>query len=97
MAEAFASETKTISSTAVGLTASTYAPAAGGPQVRRALITVDDASIRWWADGSTPTPSTGHLSNAGDIIELSGPNDVRNFLSIRTGATDAKLQVTYER
>jgi len=56
MAEAFAVETKTISSTA-----------------------------------------TGHLSNVGDVINLSGPNDIRNFRAIRAGATDAKVQVSYER
>jgi len=97
MAEAFASETKTISSTAAGLTAATYAPGTGGPQVRRALITVDSAPIRWWADGSTPTTTTGHLSNIGDVINLAGPNDIRNFRAIRAGATDAKVQVSYER
>ena len=86
---AFADETLTIAGTAVGLTASKYSDAI------RAEMTLEDAQIRFWVDGTDPTSSAGHPVNIGDIINIDGTSQIINFKAIRTGATSGTLQITY--
>ena len=88
-----------IAGSATGLTASLYAPGTTvtpAPPATFALITVEADQIRWFADGTTPTATFGHLANVGDVIELHGTNAVVNFRAIRVSAT-ATLQVSYAR
>lgn len=93
----YAKETLTISSTALGLTESVY-KTGQHEDIQRAYITVEDASIRYWTDGSDPVAgSEGHLVPAGSAIELTLHESVNKFKAIRDGSTDAVLQITYER
>lgn len=99
----YAWEKLTIGAAASGLTTTKITPAAPsnpGSGSRKSaeivLITVETDSIRWTVDGTTPTGANGHLSQAGDVIELVGINSIRAFLAIRV-TTDATIQVTYSR
>ena len=88
-----------IGATAVALTASLYAPGTtvtSATPATFALLTVETDQIRWFADGTTPTASFGHLMNVGDVIELQGTNAIVNFRAIRV-TTTALLQVSYGR
>jgi hypothetical protein len=88
----FANETIVVTSAVTALTPATYA-ASPGAQV--AVITVEAASIRWWASGSNPTAVTGHLAQPGDVLTLTDPNELRRFRAVRAASADATLQVSY--
>jgi hypothetical protein len=92
MSMTFADETLTVTNSATPLTVATYA---ASPGATWAVITVEDANLRWWASGATPTTTQGHLAQPGDVITLSDPNEIRRFRAIRAGDTDAVLQVSY--
>ena len=95
----FGHESITVSTTAIGFTAATITPstaAAPVPPAAFALATVETDQIRWTADGTTPTSTVGHLANAGDVIELHGYENVRNFRAIRV-TTDATLKASFAR
>lgn len=83
-------ESVTVSSTAVGITATV----SDGVLPAAALISVEDASIRFCVDGTTATASVGHRADPGDLIELIDRSEVTNFSAIRKDGTDATLKVT---
>jgi hypothetical protein len=58
-----------------------------------ALITIEDQSVRFWLDRTSPTASAGHLLNAGDSVTLYGP-EINGFRAIQTTAS-AKLRASY--
>ena len=91
----FAYEDITVSSTSIGGTTSTLAPTTYGP-AHRAFITIETDSVRWTCDGTTPTASKGHISYAGDGIEIEGIANVAAFRMIRV-TTDATARVSYSR
>lgn len=81
-------EAVTIAASSTALTSPT---SAGG-----ALIQVEDAPIRWTADGATtPTSTVGMLAYPGDLIELCDYTQVLQFRAIRTGSVSATLRVCY--
>jgi hypothetical protein len=91
-------ESITISSTALGLTAANYSyestATLSKKKADRALITTETDQIRWTCDGTTPDADTGHLSNAGSVLELEGYDAIRLFRAIRVTG-DATLKVSY--
>ncbi len=104
--QAIGRETKTVDNTAggVGLTATVYKDKDGGGQFKQdariAFITIDGDietnDIRWTVDGTAPVAgTTGHLAQAGDVIELKGFGNITKFRAIREGASSGTLQVTY--
>jgi len=93
---AFAYESVTVADSAIGLTVTTFDPG-DAPCAERALVSVETAQIRYQYDGTDPTSSVGHVAEPGDLIELDGNQNIRNFAAIRTGAVSATLRVTYER
>ena len=96
---AFNFETITISTTAKSLTASKYTKSSGETfteYARKALITVEDAQLRFRFDGGTPTASVGHLLTQKDSITLIGAYNIKNFKAIRKGSSDSKISVTYQ-
>jgi len=98
---AFASESVTVSTSAVGLTAASYAPA-GQQAARQAFITVESDEIRYWLDGTAPTSTVGHFASTTppeNRIVLNSLSDITNFRAILdTGAGgDATLRVSYFR
>jgi hypothetical protein len=97
--QAFAYETLTVSTTALSLTAATYAPSDANTKgkAQKAIITANDQPARFRYDSGTPTASVGHKLAAGETIVLYGITNITNFRVIREGATDVNLAVTYER
>ena len=87
-------ESITVSTAAIGFTFGTFFTST--KHARRALVTVEDAQIRYRYDGTDPTSSEGHILNPMDVLTLTGLTNIRNFKAIRKGTTDAKLRVTFE-
>lgn len=91
----FDTDTITVSTNSVGLTADKYNSTKGF--AKGAIIRVEDAQTRHWTDGSDPSPTEGILDDDGAVVMVEGPNDVRQIRFVRAGGTDAKLQVEYLR
>lgn len=85
-----ASETLTVSSTAVALAA---IPA----EANHAEVHVWDADVSLRLDGSAPTSTVGIRQANGQTFELEGRQELINFQAIRLAATDARLYVEYSR
>jgi len=88
-------ESLTIGATAVALTSATYAPT-GAIAVKRAIITVETASIRFRIDGTNPTATEGHRAKEDDIIILDNKDDIVNFRAISV-TNDATIRASYKR
>lgn len=83
-------QTLTVADTAVSLTIPDRANAA--------IITVEQASIRWWDTGTAPTSTTGHLAPPGTQIIYSDTGDrtlLENFQAIRVTDVSGTIQVSY--
>jgi hypothetical protein len=84
-----ASESITVSTTSVGLTAATAA------QYPFALITVENAAVRFWLDGTAPTATVGHVLEAGDKLDLNSSDQVLSARFIRRDGVDGVIRVSY--
>ena len=87
---ATADEQLTVTNAVKVLTSAKYAGAT------KALITVTGADLRFrlLAVGD-PTTTLGHQLKNGESLQLTSLADITNFKAIRTGATDAVIDVTY--
>lgn len=92
---AFAYETIAVSTTAIGPTAATIAPAAGKAQV--AVINPADQDIRYTLDGTTPTASIGLRLAAGDTAVIHGYGNISRLLMIREDGTNSSVGCQYLR
>lgn len=86
-------ETLTVSSTALPFTASVYNPGNGSPKAVCAVVSVNTNSVRWWADGSTPTASAGFLTEAVASFTV-GQNNLAQFKVIRV-SSDSEVAIQY--
>jgi hypothetical protein len=59
-----------------------------------ALITSETAPVRYFVDGSEPTPSSGHILPPGYMLLLNA-TEAANFKTIASTSTDGRLVVTY--
>jgi len=92
---AFAHETITVSSTAVGFNSVLYDQASG--QATAALVSVSGDAIRFWSDGTiAPTATVGHPVPIASTVEICGFANVKNFRMIRQ-TTDSTVSVSYFR
>jgi len=82
-------ESVTVSTTAIGFTAATYKDA------DVAIITVEDANVRFRIDGTAPTTTEGHIAYEQDVVMLRNQADIANFQAIRDDAVDAILKVSF--
>ncbi len=88
--------TLAVSTSAVGLVAdaSPVLPAA----CKRVYITCETQPVRWRADGTDPTSTTGHVLAKDDSISFTGA-DYRQLLEkikfIATALGDGALKITY--
>jgi hypothetical protein len=82
------SGTVTVSTTAIGL------PSLDTSGRDYAYITVETDKVRYRMD-TAPTSALGHELVAGDSIELETAEELDSILFIRSGGTDATLQVSY--
>lgn len=94
--EAFAFETITVSTTAVGFTSATYAPSGTTP-ADYAMVSVETAAIRYRVDGVAPTASVGHAIEAGSGFPVCGQPSLKTFQMIRRDGADSTVRVTYYR
>jgi len=83
-----------VSTTAVSLTIPT------GLQATHAIIQVTGADIRWRADGTAPTTTSGIIAANGSNIEFMDPAEnyagiLKRFQAIRDGSVDAALEVAF--
>lgn len=58
-----------------------------------AALQVITESIYWTIDGTVPTASIGFEAAAGDFIYLDSHQKVKEFRAIRTGVTNATVEV----
>ena len=95
----FAFEQLTISTSVVPLTSTKYTAGQTDQGSRRlarmAYVTVDSNPIRYTMDGTTPSASIGHAVAAAGGFWLEGESTIRNFKAIRSGASDAVINVSY--
>lgn len=87
-------EEVTVGNSAVGFNSAIVQQAAGNAAV--VVVTIEDDSIRYWVDGSTPTTSSGHLGLADSAFTICGLNSIKNFLAIRV-TTDAEIKASFFR
>ena len=67
-------------------------------RVKRAVFTVEDASVRYREDGTAPTSTEGHLLVAGDVLKYKDANyetTLNKIQFIRATNTSAALKITY--
>jgi hypothetical protein len=61
-----------------------------------ALVSTENAPIRFRTDGADPDATTGHLTPVGSRITLESGREIRQFSAISVGSGDAILQVSYD-
>lgn len=83
-------ETITVSTAAIGITASII------DGHNHAVITSETADYRYRVDGSDPSATVGHLITAGTPLVLEGAYEVSKFRAIRDAAVDVALSVTID-
>ena len=81
-------ELKTIADSAVGFSSIPL-------NANKAVIVVEDATIRWRIDGTDPDSNTGTKSFVNSTIVLDSREQINNFKAIRQGTTSAKLSCNY--
>ena len=62
----------------------------------QAYIQVQTAPVRYGMGGYTPAATTGYFVDQNQTVTLQGWDEMRNFLYIRGGATNAVLWCTYK-
>lgn len=88
-------EAITVSTSALGFTASLINLGGGHQQANSATCTLETAAIRYTIDGTTPTSTVGMLWNAGETKAIVGNQFMNQFRAIRDGGTDGDLRCTY--
>ena len=90
----FASETITVSTTAIGFTLATYAPTGGPVTANQALVFVNTNNLRARFDGVAPTTSVGAIMAAGQFFLVCSLSLNRTQF-IRDDASDVEVFVVY--
>ncbi|KKK70706.1 hypothetical protein LCGC14_2921260, partial [marine sediment metagenome] len=83
-----ASESITVSTVAVGLTAATF-----GTRTH-AHITCETNPVRYWLDGTSPTATVGHRLEVGGVLDLDSSDQLANVSFFAVGA-DGVLRASY--
>lgn len=91
----FAFETITVSSSAIGFTATVYQPA-GSIAPDMAVVTTETNDMRYRSDGINPTASVGHVLASAGTLTVCGAQSIKQVRFIRVSA-DGTAQVTYYR
>lgn len=94
---AFAFETITVSTTAIGPTAGTRAPSSGAAKAAIICNPGTSNDVRFTIDGTTPTASIGMRLAPDSIVVIQGEANVANLKMIREDAADVAVPVTYLR
>lgn len=81
-------EQKAVSGSAVGFASIPY-------NANKAVVVVENATIRWRDDGTNPDTDVGTRSFLNTTIILKSRKAIIDFRAIKDGTTDAKLSVSY--
>lgn len=81
-------EQRTVSTSAVGFASIPL-------QANKAIVVVEDATIRYREDGTNPTSSVGTKQFVNSTIIIEGRTRLTQFRAIRQGSTDALLSINY--
>jgi hypothetical protein len=81
-------QTLAVSNSAVG-------PTLAGAKVEAMVVQVNDASIRWTAEGTTPTASVGYSEKVNNVFLLDDRLELDNFSAIRKTSTDAEIDFLF--
>lgn len=92
----FADEQITVSTTAVGFTSATYAPAGLRP-ADMAVVTLETADLRYRSNGLNPTSAVGTAFPAPSTILVCGNVNISRVKFIRAGSVDGIITVQYSR
>jgi hypothetical protein len=100
--QAFGFERLTVSTSAVGLTASKIEPVSSvlehdAGKAKAVKITVDTDKVRYREDGTNPTSTIGHEVAVGSEVWIVGLRNIQQLRMIRSGVADAVVEVTYLR
>lgn len=82
-------ETITVGDSAGGISSSDNAKKGG------ALFTNEGADVRWRADGTSPTATTGHTLADGEQLRIYDSKTVRNIRFIQKGETGSTIFVSH--
>ena len=61
----------------------------------KAVITVEDKTLRYRDDGTDPTATVGLRVFSGNTIILNSRNSLLKFRAIRAGTADSEINVSY--
>jgi len=86
-------EDLTVSTTSVGITATTIRPSGQGSQNNFCTLYVDGANLRYRFDGTAPTTSVGVVASSGETISIDNTEQAVAIRFIRDDATDVSLQI----
>ena len=86
-------EVLAVSTSSIGITATTLRPAGVALENNFCSVYVADAGIRFRFDGTAPTTSVGVIAADGDIISVDNSEQARAIRFIRDDAADAALQI----
>ena len=89
----FFSETLTIGT----VTSSGVSSTAKDSELKLAVISVENADLRFWYDGTIPATNTGHLLVQNNFIVISGINNLLNLKMISGGTSSVKVSISYEK
>jgi len=92
----FAFEQLTVSTTLVNFTTATWQPSGEAP-AKAALVQVESQPCRYRGDGTAPAAAVGHLLAATDTIVIPSSEACALAGFIRSGGSDATLNVTFYR
>lgn len=84
-----AKETLTVSNSSVGFTAATIA------RNDHALITCEDATVRYWLNGDAPSATVGHILEEGAALLIHRRVTLHNVRFFRRDGIDATLQASF--
>jgi len=86
-------EDLTVSTTSVGITATTIRPSGQGQQNNFCTLYVAGANVRYRFDGTAPTTSVGAIASDGETISIDNTEQALAIRFIRDDATNASLQI----
>lgn len=92
--EAGAEETLTIPNSVVSLSVDKYTKE--GKVAKRAFMTIETATFRYFYSGTNPSASVGHIARNNSIVVIVGSANIKNFRAIRKDSTNSKATITYE-
>ena len=97
--QAFAYESITVSTAAIGLTSSKIVPTSGPTRPAfEVFISVEPTNgLRYRMDGTDPTSAEGHALAGGSTLTIQGTKNLQALRLIRSGAADADVKVSYFR